>query len=254
MKKLIVVGAVVVVAIAVILLIGAANLGPIIKKAVNTYGPQLTKTEVHLGDVDVSLLSGNATLKDFLVGSPKGFSAPQTLKVGSISVDLNKKSLASDTIVIDRIEVLRPEITYEKAGGTDNLRTILNNLKTAQGSAEPAKKEPVKGAGKKLLIKDFVARDAKVNLVMPASEGRSASATLSEIHLKDVGKTSSGGTPAEVFAEVLSKLYQSVTSPAITDALNREVKALGGTAQSAADTVTKEAGGLTGKLKGVLGK
>ncbi len=69
-----------------------------------------------------------------------------------------------------------------------------------------------------------------------------------------MGKTSSGGTPAEVFAEIFSKLYQSVTSPAIADALNRELKGVGGTAQSAAESVKKEAGGLTEKLKGVLGK
>jgi uncharacterized protein involved in outer membrane biogenesis len=254
MKKLILVGALVVLAVIVLLVVGLSNLGPIVKKAVNTYGPQLTKTDVRLGDVNVSLLSGEATLKDFFVGSPKGFSAPQTLKVGSISVHLDEKSLARDTIIIDRVEVLRPEITYEKAGGTDNLRTILNNLTTAQGGAQPAKKEPTKGSGKKLLIKDFIARDAKVNLMVPGSGGKRASATLSELHLKDVGKASSGGTPAEVFAEILSKLYQGVTSPAMTDALNRELKAVGGTAQSAAESVKKEAGGLTETLKGVLGK
>jgi uncharacterized protein involved in outer membrane biogenesis len=253
-KKLILIGALVVVAVLVLLVVGLSNLGPIIKKAVNTYGPQLTKTDVHLGDVNVSLLSGKATLKDLLVGSPKGFSAPQTLKVGSISVKLDEKSLARDTIVIDRIEVLRPEITYERAHGTDNLKTILNNLTSAGGSAQPTKKEPAKGPGKKLFIKDFIARDAKVDLVVPGSGGRSATASLSEIHLKDVGKTSSGATPAEVFAEIFSKLYQSVTSPAVTDALNRELKAVGGTAQSAAEGVKKEAGGLGEKLKGVLGK
>ena len=253
-RKLILVGAIIVAAVVVLLVVGLSNLGPIIKKAVNTYGPQLTKTEVRLGDVHVSLLSGNATLKDFYVGSPKGFSAPQTLKVGSIAVDVDKKSLASDTIIIDRIEVLRPEITYERAGGTDNLRTILSNLTAAPGSAPPRKKESAKGPGKKLIVRDFIARDAKVNLVVTGSGGRSATATLAELHLKDVGKASSGGTPAQVFAEILSKLYQSITSPAMADALNRELQALGGTAQSAAESVKKETDGLTDKLKGVLGK
>jgi hypothetical protein len=253
-RKLILAGALVLVTVVVLLVVGLASLGPLIKKAVNTYGPELTKTDVHLGDVNVSLLSGKATLRDLFVGSPKGFSVPQTLKIGSILVALDEKSLAKDTIIIDRIEVLRPEITYEKAHGTDNLRTILNNLTSARGSAEPTKKEPTKGPGKKLIIKDFIARDAKVDLVIPGSGGRSATATLSEIHLKDLGKGSSGGSPGEVFAEIFSKIYQSVTSPAVTDVLNRELKSVEGTTQSVTESVKKEAGGLTEKLRGVLGK
>jgi hypothetical protein len=253
-RKLILAGALVVVTVVVLLVVGLSSLGPIIKKAVNTYGPQLTKTDVHLGDVNVSLLSGKATLKDLFVGSPKGFSAPQTLKVGSIFVALDEKSLAKDTIIIDRIEVLRPEFTYEKAHGTDNLKTILNNLTTAQGSTQSATKEAARGSGKKLLIKDFIARDVKVNLVLPGFGGKSARATLSEIHLRDLGKGSSGGSPGEVFAEIFSKIYQSVTSPAITDVLKPELKAAEGTTQSVAESVKKEAGGLTEKLRGVLGK
>jgi hypothetical protein len=69
MKKWILIGAgAVVVIVVVILVLAVSNLGPIIKSAVNTYGPNITKTDVRLGDVDVSIFSGQAQLKDFFLG------------------------------------------------------------------------------------------------------------------------------------------------------------------------------------------
>ncbi len=156
-KKWLIISAAVFVVVIVLDLFGLSKIGPLIKTVVNTHGPQITKTDVRLGDVSVSIFSGEAKLKDFLLGNPKGFNAPQAMKVGSIYVNVDEKSLTKDTIVIDKIEVVRPEMTYEKAGGTDNFQTILNNVKSATGSATTAKKPPgEKGAGKKLLIRDFI--------------------------------------------------------------------------------------------------
>ena len=130
MKKWILIGGGVLVGVVIILLVvGVSNIGPIIKKAVNTYGPNITKTQVKLGDVDVSLLSTEAKLKDFILGNPKGFKSPQAMSVKSIDVNVDEKSLTKDTIIIDKIEVVAPEITYEKIRGTDNFQTIMNNIK-----------------------------------------------------------------------------------------------------------------------------
>ena len=58
MKKwILIIGALIVVVIIIVLVVGLSNLGPMIKSAVNKYGPEITKTEVHLGDVKVSLFS-----------------------------------------------------------------------------------------------------------------------------------------------------------------------------------------------------
>ncbi len=135
MKKWILIGGGVLVAVVIILLVvGVSNLGPIIKKAVNTYGPEITKTQVELGDVDVSLLSTEAKLKDFILGNPEGFKSPQVMSVKSIHLNVDEKSLTKDTIIIEKIEVVAPEITYEKIGGTDNFQTIMNNIKKSIGA------------------------------------------------------------------------------------------------------------------------
>jgi uncharacterized protein involved in outer membrane biogenesis len=260
MKKwIIIAAAVVVVVIAVGLFVVLSKLGPIIKAAVNTYGPEITKTNVHVKDVGVSIFSGEAKLKDFLLGNPKGFKTPEAMTVGSIFVNVNEKSLTTNTIVIDKIEILRPEITYEKASGTDNFQTILNNVKSATGG-ETATKKPAeeKGGGKKLLIKDFIIKDGKVNLAMTALAGKTVSTSLPDIHLKDIGKSKGGTSPAEAFNEVLAVLHREITSPAVTDALKKSLKDLGLSAEALggepAKAIESVGGEATKKLKGLFGK
>jgi uncharacterized protein involved in outer membrane biogenesis len=259
MKWAAIIGGAVLVILVALVFFGLSKIGPLIKVAVNTYGPQITKTEVRLGDVSVSIFSGEAKLKDFLLGNPKGFTAPQAMKVGSVYVNVDEKSLTKDTLVIDKIEVVRPEITYERAGGTDNFQTILNNVMSATGQATPAKKPAAeKGGGKKLLIRDFVLKDGKVSLTMAGLAGKTVTASLPDIHLKDIGKDQGGTAPAEAFKEVFAALHKEITSSGVTDSLKKGLKdaglsaeALGGEAGKAAESAAGEAGK---QLRGLFGK
>lgn len=268
MKKWILMGAcAVVVIIVVIVVLGLSNLGPIIKSAVNTYGPKITKTEVRLGDVNISIFSAEADLKDFFLGNPKGFKSPEAMKVGSIHVNVDEKSLTGDTIVIDKVEVVGPEITYEKTGRTDNFKAILNNVKGSSKEAKTSKKASAKeGGGKKLVIKNFIVKQGKVDLTVSIGvTDKTVSASLPDIHLKDLGKEKGGATPEEVFEKVFAALYKKITSPAVTDLLNKELKAMGTSLDALSGGVGKQleaikagdkegTGSVTDKVKGLFGK
>jgi hypothetical protein len=256
MKKWIIVAAALVIVIGVILAVGISNLGPLMKKAVNTYGPKITKTEVRLGDVDLALFSGEATLQDLHIGNPEGFSSPEAVKVGSIHVNLDEGSLATDTIIVDRIEVIGPEITYEKAMSTDNFQTILKNVKKTVGAeGAPTEQSQKKAGGKNLLIRDFVLRDGKVNLAVPGIMGQDVTASLPDIHLKEVGK--GGAPPAQAVAEILAALHQQITSRSVTETLNQELKSLGleeRLEKAVGEGAKKELEGVTESVKGLFGK
>lgn len=241
MTKWILIGVGVVVAIIIIVLVlGLSNLGPIIKKAVNTYGPEITKTELQLGDVDISIFSAEASLNDFYLGNPQGFKSPQAMGVRSIYVNIDRSSLTKDTIVIDKIEVIAPNITYEKAPGTDNFKTILYNVKKSVGADSPSeKKSNKKGEGKKILIKDLIVKDGTVNLAVSMVGGKSISASLPDIHLKDLGTEKGGASPAEVFEIIFSALHKQITSPAVTAILNKELKGLGTSLEALSETAKK---------------
>jgi len=260
MKKWILVAIALVVIVAAVLIIGISNLGPIIKTAVNKYGPAMTKTDLRVKDVNISLFSGEAKLKDFYLGNPKGFKSPEAMSANAIYVDVDEKSLTRDSIVIDRIEVVGPEITYEKVRGTDNFQTILSNVKRSADTSKSSSssKEPSKeSSGKKFVIKDFIITDGKVNMDvdMLAGSSISASASLPKIHLKNVGEKSGGATAEEVFYIVLAELYGKIVSPAVTATLNKELKGLTSrlpvedeeTKKSVEKTVNETVKGLLGK-------
>jgi uncharacterized protein involved in outer membrane biogenesis len=244
--------------IIIILVAGLLNLGHLIKNAVNTYGPGMTKTEVSLGDVGISLFSGEIKLKDFLLGNPAGFTSPHALKVASVFVDLDESSLTGNTIVIDKIELIGPEIFYEKRSGTDNFKKILGNMQTPGGSTASA--QPSSGnqaGGKKVLIKDFILREGQISLAMSmlGTKSINAQATLPEIHLKDIGKERGGISPAEAFKQVLGALYGGITSPAVLGTLTSELKGTGSDVLGMGKNTTQKGLEETSrKIKGLFGK
>jgi hypothetical protein len=255
MKKLLIIGVLLIIVIAVVVVIGATKLGPIIKTAVNTYGPQLTKTELRVNDVTVSLLSGTAEITDFFLGNPRGFTSSEAMKVGSMYIDIDKKTITGDTIVINRIEVIAPAITYEKTRRTDNFQTIANNVRSASGTSAPGQdssKQEESGPGKKLLIKDFILKQGTVTLASSLAGGKTITARLPDIQLKNIG--GQGASPQQVFGQILTVLQQQITSGSVQDALNQSLKELGTSLDSIKDDAKKQADDIKGTFKGLLGK
>ena len=252
MKKWIYIGVGVIVVVIAVIIFGLSNLGPIIKRAVNSYGPKLTKTELHVADVNVSIFSGEAKIKKLFLGNPAGFKTPSAMKVGSVLVKVDEKSLTGNTIVVDRIEVISPEITYEKKGGQDNFHTILNNISKTSSSEEQSKQASGKqSTGKKLIIRDFIVKNGKVNLALSAYGlgEKQISSPLPDIHLQNIGEKKNGTSPAEAFKEVFAALYGKISSPAVTDALNKQLKSMGVNLDSLKEGAMKQLGGTSEKVE-----
>jgi hypothetical protein len=275
MKKWIFIGlGAIVVILIVVVVVGLSKLGPIVKMAVNTYGPRITDTELRVDDVGISLFSAEANLKKFFLGNPKGFKSGSAMKVGSVYVNVDEGSLTKDTIIIKKVEVVGPEITYEKRGNTDNFKAILANVQKNVPKGQAAKKEPAKeGPGKQLIINDFIVKQGKVNLAAELPGGvlgeNQISADLPDIHLKDIGKKKGGASAAEVAQEIFAALYGKITAPNIIGALDNQLKELGGTLTGTVESVGqeglkgatgvvegagKEAGTITDKVKGLFEK
>ena len=207
------------------------SINPIIEKAVNTVGPEITKTPLTLGSANISFLSGEGELRDFILGNPEGFKSPVAISVQSVKVKLDPKSVASDTIHIYNIAVDAPVITYELLGGKNNITVIRNNIrKTAdkfsaksspatkeKGSTQPAEES----ASKQIVIDHFLISGATVNLALPGMAEKPISLTLPNIELKDLGKKDpQGGIGAiaeEVFNTLTSKVVSTVTAGSVED-------------------------------------
>ena len=211
-------GAVVVGAAAALLV----SINPIVEAGVNKFGPEITGTHVFLKEADISVFSGEGKLNEFLIGNPKGYTAPHALKVGSMSVALDKGTLAEDVIVIKKIAIDSPDIIYELGKKSNNFDDIIKNVEelgAASDKAEAKKKQDAASGkdaekpAKKVVIDELVISNGKAAIRMPSLK-LDFQADLPEIRLKDIGreKGQNGVTMAEASKRVLKAMSSQLGS------------------------------------------
>ncbi|MBP7276138.1 MAG: AsmA family protein [Kiritimatiellae bacterium] len=195
--------------------------GPMIRSAVNTAGPKLLGVPVTLADAKFSPLQGQLVLDRLHVGNPEGFKTDSLFEVDRVEVELDVKSLLSDTIVVRRVLVNAPQITMERGLTSSNLSTLLKNLegepkdgeKSAEKpSAEEEKPAAPKKAGKKVVIDDLKVTGGQANLSVTLAQGTSASIALGEIHMTNVGREegSTGLGIPDIVRIVVTTIIKSV--------------------------------------------
>jgi hypothetical protein len=216
MKKIIwiIVISVVVVVVAACAVIGLF-LDKIVQKGVETVGPKIVQVPLTVDSIHVSLLTGSATVKKFIVGNPDGYKSAYAISVGEASVGVNPFSVFSGKIIAHKIEVKNPEITFEGGLSGNNLSQILDNVNstaknggptntTAGGKPKPAKK---------MEVDDFLITGAKVHgtLNVFGREVTIPSLTIPDIHLTGLGTGSAGITATDL----TKRVFEALTSATI---------------------------------------
>jgi uncharacterized protein involved in outer membrane biogenesis len=242
MKKLLVGGGVVV-AVGVVALVAASFfLGSIVTRGVNGYAPKLTGTKVVLSSADISPLSGNGTLRGFVIGNPAGWSDASLASIGKVHVSVVPKSIFADHIVINDIDVEAPEFSYETKLISSNVNELLHNVEQAGGGKAAPKAVAKNGKPVKIEVRHFRIRDGMVRL----GAGKAAlRIPLPPIELSDIGTRENGVTPDQLATSVM----RTVTSAIVRAATQAALKA-GGATGAAATEGTKKA---TEAVKGLFG-
>lgn len=239
MKKYIVRIAIAVVVLVILaIVVITLSLDSIIKKGVETVGPQVTRTELKLDGVSLSILSGSATLKGFMLGNPEGYKTASAIRASEVSVGVKPGSVLSDKVHVTHVKVIGPEITFEGTLGTaNNLSKILENVdaSTGGGGTNTAATPPPanSGASQKLQVDDFLISGAKVNASLTMLGGKSYTVTIPDIHFSALGTGPDGITAAELTKRVLNEVT-ALTLKALE-------KNMGDITKGATETLSKEA-------------
>ena len=266
MKKIVlIVAAVAAVGLVALVVILTLSLGSIIKKGVETVGPQLTRTEMKLEGASISVLSGSGALKGFVLGNPEGYKTPAAIKFGEASVGVRPGSVLSDKIHVTHVRIVAPEITFEGTLGTkNNLSKILENVESATAGspaetkpADKAKSKPAdSGAARKLQVDEFLISGAKVNVSLTELGGKALTVTIPDIHFAALGAGPEGITAGELTKKVMSELNAETlkaVEKAVAD-LGRQATeifkgAVGKDATNSLDKAAKDIGDLFKKKK-----
>ncbi len=206
--KLVIIVAILLVAAIVILFL---SLNSVVKKGVETVGPQVTKVAITLDSVSISVLSGKGTIKGMVIGNPEGYKTESAIRMGEATLQLAPKSLLSDKIVVNKISVVAPEITFEGSLEGSNLTKLLANVEEFTASLPSQGSGKGSGAGRKLQVDDFSITGAKVSLSMNLLGGKKMSVPLPTIHLENLGTGPEGIAAGELIKQVLSIVVTSTT-------------------------------------------
>lgn len=201
-------------AAAVVYFLGSSAINKGIKHGVETYGPQVTQTPITLDHVSISVLSGKGTLKGLNVGNPEGYKSENIFALGQIDIDIDTSTVMSDKIVINRIYIKQPEISYEKTLTSSNVKKLLANIEKFTGPSAPKEGEPDTGAQKQLVIKQLIIEDGTIYV---GALGMGQTVPLPRIELNNIGEDNNQQSIAQVLDLVLTEVVKSI-GPAIAGA------------------------------------
>lgn len=234
--------------IVVLIVVVAFNIwrGRFLKGMVETGGPVLLGVPVKVDSINYRLLRGQIQVKGLVIGNPKGFKTEKAFSLGEVAIEIVPKTVFSRTVIIKRIYVNAPDITYEVGLGKSNIGKILEHMegeeapKSEEGQTRPA---PAKASeAKKVIIEDLLVENGCVRVSTTFAGGLAAPIPLPPIHLTNIGKEEEGGASV---VDVIKKVLQSVVG-AVTNVATGAVGAAG-------DGVKVVGAGVGKALKGVTG-
>jgi uncharacterized protein involved in outer membrane biogenesis len=221
-----------------------------VKKGVETVGPKLTKVDVKLDGVHISLLSGSGKLKGPVVGNPDPYKSPHSISVGTAALELKPSSLLADKLIIKSINVEAPEITFEGGLGGNNLKKLLANLNestTGPGGTNVPNATPKeqKKANKKLEVDEFKITGAKLTANI-TDLNKTITIPLPTIELSNLGTGPDGITVAELTKKVIAAIETESLKAVSSSATD-----LGKAAENLTKGLGKNSGSLTNVTQGI---
>jgi hypothetical protein len=219
-------------ALVVLLLAGGAwwlhgNLDAIVKRGIAHYGSQMTQAHVAVDAVQIRGTDGSGVVRGLVVGNPAGFRTDHALKVGAIEVAVDIGTLTDPVVVIRRIVIESADVIYEKGDTMTNFDAIQQNIARTLGTPSGGGGSGSKGKespGRKLVVDELVIRHARAQAAAPGLGGRTVSATLPDITLRNIGRAQGGVTPAQLGQIVARALSQRLVA---TLGFDHVVKSLG---------------------------
>jgi len=245
MKKVLI-GLVIVVALiggGVVLLF--SNLDKIVETGIETAGSNTLGTQVDVGSVSLDLVGGSASIFDFSVSNPVGYSNADMVSFDELTVAIDLQNTSSEQVHIRSVVARSPHVLYGSEGGTSNMDTVTARLE----SGETATAEESEAPQVMLIIDSILVENIRGTLVSDKLP------TPAEVSLGDVRLSGLQGYPDELAEQIMDPILsqigavaaqamvQAITDQlgAAADQLNEQLEGAGSDLQESLDDVSSKA-------------
>lgn len=197
-----------------------SNLDSIVKGLIEEFGSKAAGTKVQVGEVDISLSKGKATIKKLTVANPPGYSSNPAIALGQISIDID-----TSTGVVKEIYTSEANINLEQKGETSNIQELKKNVEK-ETSPKDAKKEGQKQTPEEkpksegTEIKINLVRIENTQVIITSSEGKKEA----EVKIKSIELRNLKGTPEAVAEQILDQLTQGIMVSTVQQTIKSKIE------------------------------
>ncbi len=189
--------------------------GHVVKHTVELVGPQVLGVPVKVEQARFHPLRGYISISGLVVDNPEGFRTENLFNMRNLEVDVDMRSLFSDPLIINRIIIDNPVITYEMGLRRTNLGVLLEGLES-QVEKEEAEELPVEDdvVPRQVIIKEFVLADATARISATALRGGSVPIQLGTIRLTELGGEDQSTT------EIITQITRAILGTVVNGVAN----------------------------------
>lgn len=239
MKKLLI-------ALLLVIIAGAGfafiQLGSIIETGIKTAGPSTLHVGVDVGKVEISPLSGKVSVSQLSLGQPEGFGEGPLMKVGEFKMKLEPKSLMSNHVIIDTLEIDSPLFDVRRLNGKTNFEALQEGIEIPAATGAPA----AAGEEVTLTIRSLTVKAPRILAKTDDFLNLDEDIQLADFALSNLGTDEKGLAPSEIARHLMDTLQPQITKALITAGASKKIQELAGDAKG---TLEKGLGGLLNKLK-----
>jgi len=218
----------------VLLLIGGgvfllfSNLDKIVEAGIETAGSSAIGSQVEVGSVAIDLSAGSASIFNFSIANPAGYSNAQMISFDELSLAINLQDTSGQNVHITSIVARSPHVLYESEGGVTNLDTVSARFDSDESAPEPQADDT---ADINIIIDSVLIENIQGTLLSDRLP-RPVDVSLGDVRLSNLEGgpeelaqqimapviTQVGGAAARALAQSITELLQNA------DAINEQVR------------------------------
>ena len=179
-----------------------SNLDKIVETSIETAGTNTLGSQVEVGSVAMDLIGGTASIYDFSIANPAGFSNAEMVSFDELTVSINLQNTNSENIHINSVVARSPHVLYESTDGNANMDVVSARFANEEG-AESADANQIILVIDSILIEDIQGTLLSDKLPNPV-----------EVSLGDVILSNLEGTPEELAEQIMGPVTAQVGAAA----------------------------------------
>jgi hypothetical protein len=215
-------------------------------------GPQRRPSLLAFDLLRIHPPEGTVSIANLRLANPEGYANRHLVKMEQFNLQFDPGSLAADTLLIEKILIDKPQVSFERKIATDNIKTFQETLERAfarrDETMDRAKEQNniETGEEKKLIITLLRVDNGTVRAKISALP--TATIPLPKIEMKDLGKEEGGASLGEISSRTFTAFYDSIIGVVAS------TTGIAGDALKSAGALTFDAlGNMTGELGGLVG-